>query len=69
MSNEPNLFATSFFQKIEDREKKKSAGNAIRMEGQGPCGPTTRPCGGGHLPLVSTQSWTARICLELKPTI
>jgi hypothetical protein len=39
MSNRPNLFATSFFQKIEDGEKKKSTWNATREK----IGGTKRP--------------------------
>jgi hypothetical protein len=39
MSNEPNLFATSFFWKIKDHEKRKSTWNATRRKTVG----TTQP--------------------------
>jgi hypothetical protein len=71
MSNGPNLFATSFFREIEDHEKKKSTGNVTRQEIGGTCKITTGPCGGAHIPLIvlSMQSWTPRIHLDLKTII
>jgi hypothetical protein len=44
-----NHFATSFFQEIEDRENKKSTGNAMRTKRGAPCSPTCWLHGGAYL--------------------
>jgi hypothetical protein len=52
-SNGPNIFATLFFREIEDREKNKSTGNAMRQERGGTMqAHLLATCGGTYFPLV-----------------
>jgi hypothetical protein len=70
--NEPNFFATSFFQEIEDREKKRSMRRSTRQERGG----TTQAPPLAMWWAPTSPSWTLlQLCsplrnhLDLKPTI